>query len=102
MTDWLYNGLIEWLAEQVQGMLGGLVSLLTGTFFTSPDVTVFPQVQTVVARSIVVVNAAFVLAIIAAGAIAMTHAPSRSGTRLRTCCRGWCSPWSSPTSASTC
>jgi hypothetical protein len=73
MTDWLYNGLIEWLAEQVQGMLGGLVSLLTGTFFTSPDVTVFPQVQTLVARSIVVVNAAFVLAIIAAGAIAMTH-----------------------------
>jgi hypothetical protein len=73
MTDWLYNGLIEWLAERVQGMLGGLVSLLTATFFTSPDVTVFPQVQLLVSRSMVVVNAAFVLAIIAAGAIAMTH-----------------------------
>lgn len=73
MTDWLYNGLIEWLAERVQGMLGGLVSLLTASFFTSPDVTVFPQVQLLVGRSTVVVNAAFVLAIIAAGAIAMTH-----------------------------
>jgi hypothetical protein len=73
MTDWLYNGLIEWLAERVQGMLGGLVSLLTATFFTSPDVTVFPQVQLLASRSMVVVNAAFVLAIIAAGAIAMTH-----------------------------
>ena len=29
MTDWLYNGLIDWLAERVLGMLGGLVSLLT-------------------------------------------------------------------------
>ncbi|MDG4793646.1 conjugal transfer protein TrbL family protein [Micromonospora sp. WMMD1082] len=73
MTDWLYNGLIEWLAERVQGMLGGLVSLLTATFFTSPDVTVFPQVQLLVGKSMVLVNAAFVLAIIAAGAIAMTH-----------------------------
>lgn len=73
MTDWLYNGLIEWLAERVQGMLGGLVSFLTATFFTSPDVTAFPQVQALVGRSMLVVNAAFVLAIIAAGAIAMTH-----------------------------
>jgi hypothetical protein len=73
MTDWLYNGLIEWLAERVQGMLGGLVSLLTAAFFTSPDVTVFPQVQALAGRSVMVVNAAFVLAIIAAGAIAMTH-----------------------------
>jgi hypothetical protein len=73
MTDWLYNGLIEWLAERVQGMLGGLVSFLTATFFTSPDVTGFPQVQLLVSRSMVVVNAFFVLAIIGAGATAMTH-----------------------------
>jgi hypothetical protein len=73
MTDWLYNGLIDWLAERVLGMLGGLVSLLTAAVFTSPDVTVFPQVQALVGRSMVVVNAAFVLAIVAAGAITMTH-----------------------------
>jgi hypothetical protein len=73
MTDWLYNGLIEWLAERVQGMLGGLVSFLTASFFTSPDVTVFPQVQLLVERASMVVNAAFILAIIAAAAIGMTH-----------------------------
>jgi hypothetical protein len=73
MVDWLLNGLIEWLAERVQGMLGGLVSFLTATFFTSPDVTVFPQVEMLAGRASVVVNAAFVLAIIAAGAIGMTH-----------------------------
>src|SRR5690348_884428 len=42
MTSWLLNGLmdalIDWLAERVQSMLGGLVSFLTATFFTSPDV----------------------------------------------------------------
>ena len=73
MTDWLLNGVIEWLAERVQGMLGGLVSFLTATFFTSPDVTVFPQVQLLAGRSAMVVNAFFVLAIIVAGAIGMTH-----------------------------
>src|SRR5512139_3765162 len=73
MADWLYNGLIEWLAERVTGMLGGLVSFLTATFFTSPDVTGFPQVQALVGRSVVVVDAAFVLAIVAAGAIVMGH-----------------------------
>lgn len=69
MTDWLYNGLVEWLAERVQGMLAGLVAFLTATFFTSPDVIVFPQVQLLAGRSAVVVDAGFVVAIIAAGAI---------------------------------
>jgi hypothetical protein len=73
MGAWLYNSMIEWLAERVQGMLSGLVSLLTASVFTSPDVTVFPQVQLLVERSSEVVNAVFVLAIIAAGAIGMTH-----------------------------
>jgi hypothetical protein len=77
MTNWLLNGLmdalIDWLAERVQSMLGGLVSFLTATFFTSPDVTVFPQVQLLADRSVVVVNAAFGLAIVVAGAIGMTH-----------------------------
>ena len=73
MVDWLLDGLIEWLAERVQAMLGGLVSFLTATFFTSPDVTVFPQAQLLASRSSMVVNAAFILAIIAAGTVAMTH-----------------------------
>src|SRR6266545_5828112 len=73
MTDWLLGGLIEWLAERVQGMLGGLVSFLTAAFFTSPDVTGFPQVQLLAGRASLVVDAAFVLAIIVAGVTVMTH-----------------------------
>ncbi len=73
MADWLLNGVVEWLAERVQGMLGGLVSFLTGAFFTSPDITGFPQVRLLAGRSSMVVNAAFVLAIIVAGAVGMTH-----------------------------
>jgi hypothetical protein len=77
MTGWLLNGLLDgligWLAKRVTSMLSGLVSLVKGTFFTTPDVTVFPQVQPLVDRSVLVVNAAFVLAIVAAGAIGMTH-----------------------------
>src|SRR5437867_2264971 len=73
MSDWLMNDLIKWLTERVQAMLGGLVSFLTSTFFTSPDVTAFPQVQMLAGRSAIVVNAAFVLAVIVAGATGMTH-----------------------------
>jgi hypothetical protein len=77
MTDALLKGLIDalidWLAEHVQSMLDGLVSFLTAVFFTSPDVTVFPQVQFLADRSVVVLNAGFGLAIVAAGAIGLTH-----------------------------
>ncbi|WP_229070806.1 hypothetical protein [Actinoplanes sp. DH11] len=73
MTGWIYAGFVEWLAEQVQGMLAGLVTFLTGSFFLSPDVTVFPQVRQLADRSVLVVNAAYVLVIITAGAIGMTH-----------------------------
>ena len=73
MADWLMDGVVGWLAERVEGLLGGLVAFLTATVFTSPDVTVFPQVQLLAGRSALVVSTGFVLAIIAAGAVAMTH-----------------------------
>ena len=73
MINWLMGGLIDWLAERVTGMLGGLAALLTSTFFTSPDVTTFPQVQALSSRSSLVVNASFILAIVVAGVIGMTH-----------------------------
>jgi len=73
MADWLMDGVVGWLADRVEGLLGGLVAFLTATVFTSPDVTVFPQVQLLAGRSAVVVSTGFVLAIIAAGAVAMTH-----------------------------
>jgi hypothetical protein len=73
MADWLMDGVLGWLAERVEGLLGGLVAFLTATVFTSPDVTVFPQVQLLAGRSALVVSTGFVLAIIVAGAVAMTH-----------------------------
>jgi hypothetical protein len=73
MADWLMDGVVGWLAERVEGLLSGLVAFLSATVFTSPDVTVFPQVQLLAGRSAVVVSTGFGLAIIAAGAVAMTH-----------------------------
>jgi hypothetical protein len=73
MTDWLLDGVFSWLADRLAAALGWLLAFLTSTFFTSPDVTVFPQVQTLADRSALVVDACFALAVIAAGAIGMTH-----------------------------
>jgi hypothetical protein len=73
MTDWLLDGVFSWLADRLVGALGWLLGLLTSDFFTSPDVTVFPQVQALADRSALVVDAAYGLAVIAAGVIGMTH-----------------------------
>jgi hypothetical protein len=71
--DWLLDGVFGWLAERVQAALSWFVAFLTSTFFVSPDVTVFPQVQALADRSAMVVNAAFVLAVVTVGAIGMSH-----------------------------
>ena len=73
MAGWLMDNVIAWLAERVVALLAGLTSMLRATVFTSPDVTVFPQVELLASRSSLVVSAGFVLAIITAGAVAMTH-----------------------------
>ena len=73
VPHWLMDSIVEWLAKRVQGMLSGILSLLKSAIFTSPDVTVFPQVQYLAGRSLVIVNAAFILAIIAAGCIVMCN-----------------------------
>jgi hypothetical protein len=72
MTDWLMDGLVNWLAEKVVDLLGALVALLTSTVFMSPDVTVLPQVKSIADKSTLVVNACFILAIIAVGIATMT------------------------------
>jgi hypothetical protein len=73
MAGWILDGVFGWLADRLVAALGWLLNLLTATFFTSPDVTLFPQVQALADRSALVVDASFVLAILAAGIIAMTH-----------------------------
>ncbi|MFC7279612.1 conjugal transfer protein TrbL family protein [Paractinoplanes rhizophilus] len=72
MTGWLMDGLVTWLAEQVVDLLSGLMALLAATLFTSPDVTVLPQVTSIAGKSALVVDACFVLAILAVGIATMT------------------------------
>ncbi|MGW4294010.1 conjugal transfer protein TrbL family protein [Micromonospora chersina] len=71
MVDWMMNGLVSWLAEKVVDLLGGLLAFLASSIFVSPDVTVLPQVQSIAAKSALVVGACFILAIIAVGVAAM-------------------------------
>ncbi|MBB5871935.1 hypothetical protein F4553_005314 [Allocatelliglobosispora scoriae] len=71
MVNWLMGGLVDWLAERLQDLLGGLLAYLTSSMFLSPDVTVLPQVQTIAGKSALVVNSCFVLAIIAVGIATM-------------------------------
>jgi hypothetical protein len=73
MTDWLLDGVFGWLAARLADVLGWLLSTLTASFFTSPDVTGLPQVRGLADRSAGVVAAMFVLAILAAGVLSMTH-----------------------------
>ncbi|MBM0224865.1 type IV secretion system protein [Micromonospora sp. ATA51] len=71
MVDWMMNGLVRWLAEKVTDLLGGLLAFLASSIFVSPDVTVLPQVTSIAGKGAVVVNACFILAIIAVGAAMM-------------------------------
>ena len=73
MAGWLIDQIIEWLAKAILATLKALWGLLEQTAFTNPDVTVLPQVVTISGRSQMIVNAAFVLAIIAVGVTVMTH-----------------------------
>ena len=71
MIIWLMNQLLEWLAERLLDLLGGLLALLTSAIFLSPDVTVLPQVQTIAGKSALVVNACYILAVIVSGIVVM-------------------------------
>ncbi|WP_433304251.1 conjugal transfer protein TrbL family protein [Actinoplanes sp. CA-030573] len=74
MPGWLLlHAVIGWLASAVLDIVELLWKLLEGTAFTSPDVTVLPQVAVITARSQGIVNACFVLAVLAAGITVMTH-----------------------------
>jgi hypothetical protein len=72
MTDWLMDGLVSWLTEKVVDLLGGLVAFLASSLFSSPDVTVLPQVASIAGKSALIVNACFILAILVVGVVTMT------------------------------
>lgn len=69
----LINGAIGWLASVVADIIKMIWGLLSGTAFTTPDVSTLPQVATIVSKSMMVVNVCFILAIITAGIVVMTH-----------------------------
>jgi hypothetical protein len=71
--DWVFDAALGWLAGRVQGMLAGLLDFLRTTIFVSPDVTVFPQSHALLGKATALVDGGFVLAIVVAGALAMTH-----------------------------
>jgi hypothetical protein len=73
MTNWLLDGVFGWLAQRLADVLGWLLSILTSRFFTSPDVTVLPQVRSLADRSAGVVTAVFVVAILVAALLTVTH-----------------------------
>ncbi|MEV4283488.1 conjugal transfer protein TrbL family protein [Actinoplanes xinjiangensis] len=63
---------MDWLAAKTLAMFGELLSLMTATFFVSPDVTLLPQVQQLAGWSLAVVNACYVLAVTAVGLLQFT------------------------------
>ncbi len=69
----MIDAVMGWLATAILATLTALWGLLEQTAFTSPDVTTLPQVVTISGRSQMIVNTAFVLAIIAVGVTVMTH-----------------------------
>ncbi len=73
MGQWMFGWIISALAGVVTGAINTLWRLLAATVLTTPDVTALPQVQVITARSVAIVDIAYVLAIIAAGVMVMAR-----------------------------
>ncbi|NMO57782.1 hypothetical protein HH310_42300 [Actinoplanes sp. TBRC 11911] len=67
----LFGELFGWLATTVIGVLDLLWGLLSATAFSTPDVTVLPQVTAFANTSLAIVNVCFVLAFLWAGIVVM-------------------------------
>jgi hypothetical protein len=73
MIDWILGGLVAWLVGQAVGALDTAADIWPDALFTTPDLTALPQVQALSGRTLWVVNTAFIVAVLAAGIIAMTY-----------------------------
>jgi len=65
VADSMIESILTWFATAIVGSLNLLWDLLAASVFTSPDVTVLPQVRTFSATSLGIVNTAYVLALLA-------------------------------------
>jgi hypothetical protein len=73
VTGWFFDGAVSWMSSILLGALDALWKLLAGFALTSPDVTVLPQIREISARSLLVVNTVYVLAVLAAAILVMTR-----------------------------
>jgi hypothetical protein len=69
----LLDAVTGWLAGAAADAINTVWDLLTATLLMVPDVTQLPQVHTFNARTLAIVNACFVLAIVAVGVAVMGH-----------------------------
>jgi len=69
----MLDATMAWLTAVALAAIKALWGLLANSAFTSPDVTVLPQVAAITSKSQMVVNTGFILAIITAGITVMTH-----------------------------
>ncbi|MCZ7375296.1 hypothetical protein [Micromonospora sp. WMMC250] len=67
----LLDEILTWLAQRVADIIDALWSLLSSAFLVVPDITGLPQVESISARALMIVNTCFVLAIIACGIVIM-------------------------------
>jgi hypothetical protein len=68
---WMLDQILDWFAARILDVLDTLLRAITQALLRTPDVTVLPQVQALTGRAIAVVDAAFVLAFLAAGLLTM-------------------------------
>lgn len=77
------NGEVNWVADRIVAMLGGILKYLSSSMFLSPDVTVLPEVRALLKRSLYVVDAGYGLAFLSAGVIAMVSSSLQTQYRVK-------------------
>jgi hypothetical protein len=79
----LIDSVLNRLTSATQATLNWVLGLLSGTVFSSPDVTVLPQVGYMSGRAQLVANACMVLVVTVVGFLAMTHSGEKDRYQLK-------------------
>jgi hypothetical protein len=69
----MIDGVLNWLTTGTMAALNWVLGLLSNTVFTSPDVTMLPQVGYMSNQALLVANASLALIVTVVGFLAMTH-----------------------------
>ncbi|MGQ5265219.1 hypothetical protein ACTWLT_31150 [Micromonospora sp. ZYX-F-536] len=75
---WLLDQILDWLAAAILATLDALIGVISSALLITPNVTALPQVQALTGRSVLVVDAVFVLAFVAAGVLTMSAGGSET------------------------